>query len=548
MKQITLILLLLSAWSLQAQVTMEEISQTVQEYENILNLAQRGISVEEKIQRHFSSDEVYLPNDLGIFPSSAQLQLYDYLEGLGQTSASGRFDLDLLRFFPLSQSIGDQIEVIAYVVKTQELLPERLDTQVIAFQYPYRGAGNRLLIHGVYPYQDGDGDGLVDLIDQCLYSLPDAPVNPQGCTDKDGDQFFPDYPLKHPRYDEDDGKICIPNFKLCDKDGDGVHDDLDDCPNTKPGAKVNANGCTDNDGDGYFSDLPEKAPRLDLYDNDPCKPSSLDCDSDNDGVKDRDDECPGVKGDLPNGCKEKKKRTKTVKDNSDKAWKNYLESALAMTRSFPVKTGGDQDLSFDSQIGIMARLKYTLYIDQSNGTAFDFGLAYQYHALPYTHTGDDSEYRSTCVTQFNINKASLQIHGLQFQGTYTRSFGPTRWSVGIYYSYYLNILRKGELAYQNTCQANPFFEDRFNYSFHEGLPINQLGQIPFNGDVGGIIDVGLKIKFISIGAFYQLSAVNFFNNNYTFEPNNIVPILEFYPYEDLNLRINNIGVYIGYVW
>ena len=43
-------------------------------------------------------------------------------------------------------------------------------------------------------------------------------------------------------------------FTQQDADGDGVCDNLDQCPNTPTGAEVNANGCTlselDSDGDG----------------------------------------------------------------------------------------------------------------------------------------------------------------------------------------------------------------------------------------------------------------------------------------------------------
>lgn len=62
-----------------------------------------------------------------------------------------------------------------------------------------------------------------------------------------------------------------------DTDGDGVIDADDQCPNTPSGAMVDVNGCSDADGDGFFpgaiGDL------FDPDDSDPCNPdaSSIDC-------------------------------------------------------------------------------------------------------------------------------------------------------------------------------------------------------------------------------------------------------------------------------
>ncbi len=78
----------------------------------------------------------------------------------------------------------------------------------------------------VRPVVDGDGDGVDDTIDQCLYSPPNAVVDAHGCS-QSGDQ-----------------------------DGDGVTDDLDDCPYTPPGAQVDARGCAvDADFDGVADGL-----------------------------------------------------------------------------------------------------------------------------------------------------------------------------------------------------------------------------------------------------------------------------------------------------
>lgn len=87
-----------------------------------------------------------------------------------------------------------------------------------------------------------------------------------------------------------------------DSDGDGVTDDIDRCPNTPAGAKVDQWGCPDSDGDGVPDNL-DKCPNTPAG----CKVDKDGCplDSDNDGVIDCLDKCPntpaGVKVDA-NGC------------------------------------------------------------------------------------------------------------------------------------------------------------------------------------------------------------------------------------------------------
>jgi len=68
---------------------------------------------------------------------------------------------------------------------------------------------------------DSDGDGVTDDLDQCPGTPKGAVVDTKGC------------PL--------------------DTDGDGVYDGLDQCPGTPKGAKVDAKGCpVDTDGDGVY--------------------------------------------------------------------------------------------------------------------------------------------------------------------------------------------------------------------------------------------------------------------------------------------------------
>jgi len=120
---------------------------------------------------------------------------------------------------------------------------------------------------------DRDGDGLEDDIDLC----PDmsGPLELNGCPDKDGDGVA-DYKDKCPNY------IGLAAFDGCpDSDGDGISDNDDECPNMA--GTVANKGCPGNDRD-------------------------------NDGVLDKDDRCPDRAGSpLNNGCPE----VKVVTDDAD---------------------------------------------------------------------------------------------------------------------------------------------------------------------------------------------------------------------------------------
>lgn len=118
---------------------------------------------------------------------------------------------------------------------------------------------------------DSDGDGVMDDMDQCPATLAGAVVDATGC------------PL--------------------DSDGDGVYDGLDQCPGTPAGIAVNVNGCArDDDGDGVPNSL----------DACPATPTGIQVDgkgcpldSDGDGIADYLDRCPGTDAGIKvdrNGC------------------------------------------------------------------------------------------------------------------------------------------------------------------------------------------------------------------------------------------------------
>ena len=134
---------------------------------------------------------------------------------------------------------------------------------------------------------DRDGDGLLDSVDAC----PDQPGVPSGhgCPDADGDGV-PDAKDKCPAIPGPAATQGCP-----DRDGDGVLDADDKCPDA-PGPAA-FHGCPDTDGDGLHDDVDE-CPQ----DKGPA--STHGCpDSDGDGVPDRNDLCPCKAGDPANrGC------------------------------------------------------------------------------------------------------------------------------------------------------------------------------------------------------------------------------------------------------
>jgi outer membrane protein OmpA-like peptidoglycan-associated protein len=112
--------------------------------------------------------------------------------------------------------------------------------------------------------KDKDGDGITDDMDQCP-DLP-GPALTKGCPDKDGDGIAD----KDDRCPDIAGTLQYRGCPVPDKDGDGIPDDKDKCPDVA--------------GEKRFDGCPVP-------------------DTDKDGVNDEDDKCPTVAGDKNNhGC------------------------------------------------------------------------------------------------------------------------------------------------------------------------------------------------------------------------------------------------------
>jgi OOP family OmpA-OmpF porin len=138
--------------------------------------------------------------------------------------------------------------------------------------------------------KDQDLDGVRDDLDKCPNTPLGARVDVNGCPiDSDGDGVY-DGLDKCPNTPHG----CNVDVNGCplDADGDGVCDSLDKCPGTPAGAKVDDRGCPiDSDGDGVYDGL-DKCPGT----LPGCTVDSTGCstDSDGDGVCDGVDVCPNT--------------------------------------------------------------------------------------------------------------------------------------------------------------------------------------------------------------------------------------------------------------
>lgn len=163
--------------------------------------------------------------------------------------------------------------------------------------------------------RDDDGDGIPNARDKCLFTPKGEVVTPFGCPmDADFDKV----------YDFEDSCINDPgprSNKGCpfkDRDGDGIGDAQDKCPDVAGLPKFQ--GCPDTDGDGII-DIEDECPKVwGVLSYKGCPPPPND--SDHDGVSDIDDLCPDVPGPKSNkGCPEPKKEEQVA---LQKAFENLL--------------------------------------------------------------------------------------------------------------------------------------------------------------------------------------------------------------------------------
>jgi outer membrane protein OmpA-like peptidoglycan-associated protein len=177
---------------------------------------------------------------------------------------------------------------------------------------------------------DRDGDGVPDIDDKC----PDVPGKPEflGCPDTDNDGI-PDAEDACPMQPGPAETQGCPVSK--DTDGDGIPDDIDRCPldpEDKDGFQ-DEDGCpdADNDNDGIVD-------RMDACPNNPGPIENRGCpivdvDTDGDGIVDRLDKCPTEPGPAPDGCPKKYTLVQVLKDRI--AIKQQVHFASAKYRILP---------------------------------------------------------------------------------------------------------------------------------------------------------------------------------------------------------------------
>jgi OOP family OmpA-OmpF porin len=163
---------------------------------------------------------------------------------------------------------------------------------------------------------DMDGDGILDDVDDC----PKRPEDFDDFEDKDG---CPDE----------------------DNDNDGLADKIDDCPNDpedKDGFH-DQDGCPDpdNDKDGLADKIdqcPDEPEDMDGYEDDDGCP---DCDNDGDGVQecpDAIDKCPDQPAKTPDGCPQKYKLVVVTKTKIELKQTVYFATGKAIIKrvSYPL--------------------------------------------------------------------------------------------------------------------------------------------------------------------------------------------------------------------
>jgi outer membrane protein OmpA-like peptidoglycan-associated protein len=173
-------------------------------------------------------------------------------------------------------------------------------------------------------FADKDGDGIPDVADRC----PDVPGILRGCPDADDDGVS-DAEDKCP---EEAGLVL---FGGCpDTDGDGIPNADDECPD-QAGVASNQ-GCpagteTDRDGDGVLN-TQDECPDI------PGKAAFNGCpDTDGDGVPDKADRCPVTPGSPENrGCPVIKSETKEILKFVTQNVLFYTNSARLTEESYQV--------------------------------------------------------------------------------------------------------------------------------------------------------------------------------------------------------------------
>jgi OmpA-OmpF porin, OOP family len=131
--------------------------------------------------------------------------------------------------------------------------------------------------------KDADKDGVADNLDKCPDTPKGVKVDATGCPLDSDKDGVPDHLDKCPKVAGNASAEGCP-----DRDGDGIHDGDDECPDLA--GKAEFKGCPDKDGDG----IPD---HKDACPNEAGTAEFKGCpDTDKDGIPDNEDDCPKEAG------------------------------------------------------------------------------------------------------------------------------------------------------------------------------------------------------------------------------------------------------------
>ena len=181
----------------------------------------------------------------------------------------------------------------------------RVDGRNVSYEVPTPSTGEEKMRYSLEAFaglsfgfggspSDADLDGVRNDLDRCPATPAGARVDASGCPlDSDQDGVYDGLDQC-----EATARGATVDAKGCpsDADKDGVPDGIDTCADTPAGATVNATGCpTDSDGDGVYDGL-------DQCDATPSgctvNPNGCPTDADQDGVCDGVDTCPDTQADV----------------------------------------------------------------------------------------------------------------------------------------------------------------------------------------------------------------------------------------------------------
>lgn len=290
-------------------------------------------------------------------------------------------------------------------------------------------------------YNDNDGDGVINGIDECDHEK--GPASNKGCP-------LPDY------------------------DKDGVPDDIDRCKYSK-GPSWNYGCPVDSDGDGVIDDLDKCKSVSGPVSNSGCPYP----DSDNDGTPDREDKCVNEYGPKNNqGCPISLGKTKTTtrvyredetRSRKDENGKRRVKMAITGIVASPVMSyisaNDSSRLRFDDKFGVFPGGGLMFFVHSERKVLnFSFGGRYVQKGIG-TVSGEGSSVYNTLVFR-DIRYSVLEVPFC----FYLNSRGKSAFAsmIGMSFNYMLQ-----DIKYQDPIALGRRYDNtlvsKFNAGFRVGL-------------------------------------------------------------------------------